>query len=117
MTDKNDEHATDVPAAPLVRTNAPCFACGWDKPWHPETHEEPPIVFGAMEAQADAEKRWFAEKRRAERAEASAEKEKRRADLYAAWIRELRERMAGCSDDSLRASLNDCIDQILPRVR
>lgn len=44
------------PAQPAPHGGA-CLACGWAQSRHPEQHEEPPIVRGALDAQADAEHR------------------------------------------------------------
>lgn len=41
------------PAAP----QGPCLACGWALLRHPEQHEEPPLVRGALDAQAEAERK------------------------------------------------------------
>ena len=45
--------------AQKVRDHVPCQCCGWAQSRPPALDEEPPIVRGALNAQAQAESRLF----------------------------------------------------------
>ena len=55
----NDLHGQLFALTAKFRDYVPCQACGWSKPRVPESHEELPVVRGALDAQADAERRLF----------------------------------------------------------
>lgn len=50
-----------------LRAHVPCQACAWELPRAPEQSEEPPIVRGALDAQAAAEQALYDERNRGSR--------------------------------------------------
>lgn len=44
-------------SARIATLTGTCACCGWNKETEPESGQEPPIVKGALDAQAEAEKR------------------------------------------------------------